>query len=63
MFTVLDYHKPNPWVRILGRANESEFEIDGIKSKTLIDSGAMTSMMSKECFDTYTGMRYNLWIN
>ena len=28
-----DYHKPNPWVRLLGRANESEIEIDGIISK------------------------------
>ena len=26
---------PNPWVRILGRANESEIEIGGIKSKAL----------------------------
>ena len=43
-----DYHNPNPWVRILGRANKSEIEIDGIKSKALIDSGAMMSMISKE---------------
>ena len=48
-----DYHNPNPWVRILGRANESEIEIDGIKSKALIDSGAMISMMSKEYCDTH----------
>ena len=41
MFMGLDYHNPNQWVRILGRANESEIEIDGIKSKTLIDSGAI----------------------
>ena len=48
-----DYHNPNPGVRILGRANESEIEIDGIKSKALIDSHAMISMMSKEYYDTY----------
>ena len=24
VFMALDYHNPNPWVRILGRANESE---------------------------------------
>ena len=46
-----DYHNPNPWVRILGRANESEIEIDGIKSKALMDSGAMILMMSKEYCD------------
>ena len=28
-----DYHNPNPWVRLLGRANESEIEIDGVISK------------------------------
>ena len=39
---------PNPWVRILGRANETEIEIDGKISKVLIDSGAMISMMSME---------------
>ena len=32
---------------ILGRANESDIEIDGKISKALIDSGAMISMMSK----------------
>ena len=42
-----DYYNPNPWVRILGRANESEIEIDDVISKALIDSGAMISMMSK----------------
>ena len=24
-----EYYNPNPWVRILGRANETEIEIDG----------------------------------
>ena len=43
----LKYYNPNPWVRILGRANETEIEIDGTISKALIDSGAMLSMMSK----------------
>ena len=39
---------PNPWARILGRANETDVEIDGVISKALIDSGAMISMMSKD---------------
>ena len=25
----LEYYSPNPWVRILGTANETEIEIDG----------------------------------
>ena len=35
-----DYHNPNPRVRLLGRANESEIEIDGKIDTTLIDSGS-----------------------
>ena len=42
-----EYYNPNPWVRILGRANETEIEIDGKIIKALIYSGAMISMMSK----------------
>ena len=49
MFLRPDYCDPNPRVRILGRANESE--IDRVISKTLIDSHAMISMMSKEYCD------------
>ena len=41
------------WVRILGRANESEIEIDEAISKALIDSGTMISMMSKEYCDKH----------
>ena len=37
----LEYYNPNPWARILGRANETNIEIDGIISKALIYSGAM----------------------
>ena len=48
-----DYHNPNPRVRLLGRANEYEIEIDGIINKALIDSGAMISMMRKEYFDEH----------
>ena len=43
-----DYYNSNPWARILGRANETDVEINGIISKALIDSGAMISMMSKD---------------
>ena len=53
MFTGPDYYNPNPWVRILGRANESEIEIDGVISKAFIDSGAMISVMSKEYCDEH----------
>ena len=42
-----EYYNPNPWARILGRANETEIEIDRKISKALIDSSAMISMMSK----------------
>ena len=48
-----DYYNPNPWVRILGRANEPEIEIDWIKGKALIDSGAIILMMSKGYCDTH----------
>ena len=43
----LEYYNPNPWVRILGKANETEIEIDGKLSKALINSGAMILMISK----------------
>ena len=47
-----DYYNPNPWAKILGRANETDVEIDGIISKALTDSGAMISMMSKDyCYE------------
>ena len=36
----------------MGRANETDVEIDGIISKALIDGGAMISMMSKNyCYE------------
>ena len=43
----LEYYNSNPWARILGRANETDIEIDGIISKALIDNGAMILMMSQ----------------
>ena len=47
-----DYYNPNPWARILGRANKTDVKIDRIISKALIDSGAMISMMSKNyCYE------------
>ena len=48
MFMGPDFHNSNPWVRLLGRANESEIEIDGKVGTALIDSGAMILMMSRE---------------
>ena len=47
MSTGPEYYNPNPWARILGRANESEIKIYGKINKALIDSGAMILMMSK----------------
>ena len=47
-----DYYNPNPWATILGRASETDVEIDEIVSKALIDSGAMILMMSKDyCYE------------
>ena len=41
-----------PGLGILGRANETDAEIDVVISKALIDSGAMISMMSKDfCYE------------
>ena len=48
-----DNHYPNPWVRLLVRANKFEIEIDGKIGIALIDSGAMNSMMSREYCDKY----------
>ena len=49
----LEYYNPNPWARILGRANETDVEIDGIISKALIHSGAMILMMSRDYCDEH----------
>ena len=43
----LEYYNPNPWARILGKANQTDVEVDGTISKALIDSGAMISMKSR----------------
>ena len=48
-----EYYNPNPWARILGRAYETEIEIDGKISKALIDSGAMILMTSKGYCDDH----------
>ena len=49
----MEYYNPNPWVRILSRANETEIEINGKISKALIDSGVMILMMSKDYCDEH----------
>ena len=49
----LEYYNPNPWARILGRANETKIKLDGIISKVLIDSSAMILMMSKGYCDEH----------
>ena len=48
-----EYYNTNPWARILGRANETDVEIDGITSKALIDSGGMIMMMSRKYCDEH----------
>ena len=47
-----EYYNPNPWVRILSRANETEIEIDGKISTASIGSGPI-SMMSKGYCDEH----------
>ena len=49
----MEYYNPNPWARILGRANQTEIKIDGVISKALIDSSAMILMMSKGYCDEH----------
>ena len=49
----LEYYNPNPWARILGGANETDVEIDGIISNALIDNGAMILMMSRGYCDEH----------
>ena len=47
-----NYYNPNPWARILGRANKTDAEIDGIIGKALTDHGAMILNMSKDyCYE------------
>ena len=48
VFMGADYHNPNPWVRILGRANEFKIKTDGKIGTALIDSAAMILMASKD---------------
>ena len=55
-----DYYNPNPWARILGRANKNDVEIDWVISKALIDSGALISMMSM-IIAMNESARYNHW--
>ena len=49
-----------PGPRILGRANKTEVEIDGVVSKVLIDSGVIISMMSKD-YAMNESKKYNYW--
>ena len=44
---------PTPRIRILGRANETDIEINGKICKALIDSGVMILMMSKGYCDEH----------
>ena len=53
MLDELEYYNPNPWARILDRANETDVEIDGIISKALINNSAMISMMSRGYCDEH----------
>ena len=53
MLDELEYYNPNPWARILGRANETDVEIYGIINKAFIDSSVMISMMSRGYFDEH----------
>ena len=41
------YHNPNPLVRVIGPANESPVEVEGVRITSLVDSGACMSAMVK----------------
>ena len=41
------YHNPDPLVRLIGPANESPGEVEGVKITSLVDSGACMSAMVK----------------
>ena len=40
------YHNPDPWVRLIGPANEGQVIMDDQECMALIDSGAMMSMIA-----------------
>ena len=44
---VLEYHNPDPLVRLIGPANEGKVEIEGVKTTALIDTRACMSAMTK----------------
>ena len=41
------YHNPDPLVCLIGPANESPGEVEGVKITSLVDSGACMSAMVK----------------
>ena len=41
------YHNPDPLVHLIGPANESPAEVEGVKITFLVDSGACMSAMVK----------------
>ena len=45
------YHSPDPLVCLIGHANESPVEVEGVKITSLVDSGACMSSMVKSFAD------------
>ena len=45
------YHNPDPLVRLIGPANESPVEVEGVKVTSLVDIGACMSAMVKSFAD------------
>ena len=46
------YYNPDPLYRLIGPANKTEVNIEGVRMKTLIDSGAQISAISKSMAKT-----------
>ena len=43
------FHNPDPLVRLIGEPNEMSTFVEGIKTKTLLDSGAQLSSVTATC--------------
>ena len=45
--SISKFHNPDPLVRLIGEPNETYAQIEGIKTKVLLDSGAQLSSITK----------------
>ena len=42
------YYNPDPLLRLIGEANETEVQLDKIKVKALVDSGSQISTVTEK---------------